>query len=119
MALRSELSRWLSISVLSCALTGALVGCGQTGPLYLPPEPDEPEEEVDTVIDAETSAETSAETGAEAGLEAGIQAGREGDLMENPNATAATVATPDDTAVDSDVIIETVDDSGADAVPVE
>ena len=112
MALRSELSRWLSISVLSCALTGALVGCGQTGPLYLPPEPDEPEEEVDTVIDAETSAET----GAEAGLEAGIQAGREGDLMENPSATAAA---SDDTAVDSDVIIETVDDAGEDAAPVE
>ena len=104
MALRSELSRWLSISVLSCALSGALVGCGQTGPLYLPPEPDEPDEEIETIVDAQI--------GAEAGLEAGIQAGRQGDTTQD---TSTTVTTPDDSAVDPDVIIETVEDGG----PVE
>ena len=101
MALRSELSRWLSISVLSCALGGALVGCGQTGPLYLPPEPDEPDEEIETVA--------GAQTGAEVGLEAGIQDGRQGDTAQDAN---TTVVTPDDAAVDSDVIIETVEDGG-------
>ena len=95
MALRSEITRYLSISLLSCALGGALVGCGQTGPLYLPPEPDVPDEELDTVVDTTI--------GAEAGLEAGIQAGRDGGPMADPDAATTT---PDDTAVDSDVVIE-------------
>ena len=99
MALSSQLSRCLSITVLSCALGGALVGCGQTGPLYLPPEPDEPDAEIDTVV--------GAQTGAEQGLEAGIEAGREGDLMEN---TSEKVPAPEEDALDSDVIIETVED---------
>jgi len=104
-ALRSEITRCLSISVLSLALGGALVGCGQTGPLYLPPEPDVPDEEIDTVVDTEV--------GAEAGLEAGIQDGRDG----GPMGDTAITATSDDAAVDSDVIIETEEDASSDSEP--
>lgn len=97
MVLRSEMSRWLSISVLA----GSLLGCGQTGPLYLPPEPEAPPEaEIDTVV------------GAEAGLEAGIEAGREGELAEEGGGLPGDAVTSD-APVDSEVVIETLDESPA------
>lgn len=103
--LRGPVSRhWL---VLSLAV-GAVAGCGQTGPLYLPPEPVEPAAEIDTVVDAEGVDEDGAETAVEHGIEAGTEADLEDDLG---GPVDDEVGSDRAMASDEEVVIEPEDDA--------
>lgn len=97
------LFRWLSVSLLG----GMLLGCGQTGPLYLPPEPVAPEAEIDTVAGAESS------------VAAGVEAGVEADVAEGMGGPAGDAAEDSDVVIDApdDVVIEPEDEAAPAAGP--
>jgi len=117
--LRTEMSRFLPMSlVLSLALSPLVLlsGCGQTGLLYLPEKPsDETVTELD-VTEGGLSDEVG--VGAEAGLDAGIEASREGGLSDGLEGTTAGPVEGSGEgggiAVDDEVLIETDDAPGGD-----
>ena len=95
--------------LLPAIVFGSLVGCGQTGPLYLP---EKPVEESVTEIDV-TEGDVSDEVGvgAEAGVEAGIEASRESGLEDGLEGPPAGPIEGGATAIDDEVLIE-ADDEG-------